>query len=74
MLGVEVFRDKQGQGQGRRDAEKEGKEGGVEEEIEEKEEESQGAAENEGELDLKNGGQDGSSEPKTNGGNQATSS
>uniref|UniRef100_A0A667XXY8 tRNA (cytosine(34)-C(5))-methyltransferase n=1 Tax=Myripristis murdjan TaxID=586833 RepID=A0A667XXY8_9TELE len=75
MLGVEVFRDKQGQGQGRRDAEKEGKEGGEEEEIEaEKEEESQGAAENEGELDLKNGDQDGSSEPKTNGGNQGTSS
>ncbi|XP_071771009.2 RNA cytosine C(5)-methyltransferase NSUN2 [Centroberyx gerrardi] len=67
MLGVEVFRDKQGAGQGRRDAGKEGKE---EEGAEKEGETTEGAAENEGELDLENG----SSEAKANGGNQGTSS
>ncbi|XP_072226596.1 RNA cytosine C(5)-methyltransferase NSUN2 [Leuresthes tenuis] len=67
MLGVEVFRDKQGQGQKRRDGEKEGKEG-VEEEVEE-----EGAtAENEAELELENGEQNGSSQPKTDSGSKET--
>lgn len=59
MLGVEVFRDKQGLGQKQRD------EGKGEEE---------GAAENEAELDLENGDENGSSQAKANSGNQGTSS
>ncbi|XP_067467567.1 RNA cytosine C(5)-methyltransferase NSUN2 [Thunnus thynnus] len=67
MLGVEVFRDKQGVGQKRRDVDKEGKE-----EVADGGEE--GAVENEGELDLENGDENGSSEPKTDGDKQGTSS
>uniref|UniRef100_A0A671UYP0 tRNA (cytosine(34)-C(5))-methyltransferase n=1 Tax=Sparus aurata TaxID=8175 RepID=A0A671UYP0_SPAAU len=59
MLGVEVFRDKQGLGHKQRD------EGKGEEE---------GAAENEAELDLENGDENGSSQAKANSGNQGTSS
>ncbi|XP_036948231.1 RNA cytosine C(5)-methyltransferase NSUN2 [Acanthopagrus latus] len=59
MLGVEVFRDKQGLGQKQRD------EGKGEEE---------GAAENEAELDLENSDENGSSQAKANSGNQGTSS
>ncbi|KAM3858634.1 RNA cytosine C(5)-methyltransferase NSUN2 [Diretmus argenteus] len=66
MLGVEVFRDKQGQG--RRDGPKKGKEA----EEAEKEGESEGAPEDKGELDLENSSQDAPSEPKANGGEQAT--
>ncbi|KAM7372899.1 hypothetical protein PAMP_007792 [Pampus punctatissimus] len=62
MLGVEVFRDKQGLGQKQRDGEKEGKE-----EVED-------AVENEGGLDLDNSDKNGSSEPKTDGDKQETSS
>lgn len=64
MLGVEVFRDKQGLGQKQRDGKKEEVEDGVEE----------GAVENEGELDLENGDENVSSEPKTGGDKQGTSS
>lgn len=63
MLGVEVFRDKQGQGQKRRDGEKEGKEEDEGEKVAEEEEEAAG---NEKELDLENGNENGSSEPKSN--------
>lgn len=63
MLGVDVFRDKQGQGQKQRD---EGKE--VEKDAEE-----EVAVENE-EMDLENGDENRSSEPKTDNGNQGTSS
>ncbi|XP_071355445.1 RNA cytosine C(5)-methyltransferase NSUN2 [Trachinotus anak] len=74
MLGVEVFRDKQGLGQKKRDGEKEGKEGVEDEdEVEKVAEEEEGAAENEGELDLENGNGNGSSEPKTDSSNQGTS-
>ncbi|XP_042362227.1 RNA cytosine C(5)-methyltransferase NSUN2 [Plectropomus leopardus] len=59
MLGVEVFRDKQGLGQKGRDGEKEE----VEDEAE-KEAEEEGAAENEAELDFENGDESRSSEPK----------
>uniref|UniRef100_A0A1A7WI01 tRNA (cytosine(34)-C(5))-methyltransferase n=1 Tax=Iconisemion striatum TaxID=60296 RepID=A0A1A7WI01_9TELE len=55
MLGVEVFRDRQGLGQKKRDGEKEGKE--------EVEKEEEAAAENEAELE--NGAENGSSEPTT---------
>ncbi|KAK2830121.1 hypothetical protein Q5P01_018052 [Channa striata] len=72
MLGVEVFRDKQGQGQKQRVEEKEGKEE-VGDEVE-KEAEEEGAAENEAELDLENGDENGSSEPKMDTDNQGTSS
>ncbi len=66
MLGVEVFRDKQGLGQKQRDEDKEGKD-----EVEaEKDAEEEGAAE----MDLENGGENRSSEAKTDGGNQGTSS
>lgn len=65
MLGVEVFRDKQGLGQ------KQGDEG--KEEVE-KDAEEEGAAENEAELDLENGDKNGSSQPKADSGNQGTSS
>ncbi|XP_037651965.1 RNA cytosine C(5)-methyltransferase NSUN2 [Sebastes umbrosus] len=60
MLGVEVFRDKQGVGKKGRDGEKEGKEE-VEDEVE-KDVEEEGAAE--AELDLENGDKNRSSEPK----------
>uniref|UniRef100_A0AAQ6A2E0 tRNA (cytosine(34)-C(5))-methyltransferase n=1 Tax=Amphiprion ocellaris TaxID=80972 RepID=A0AAQ6A2E0_AMPOC len=73
MLGVEVFRDKQGLGQKRGDGEKEGKEQ-VEDEVEKDAEEEEGAGDNETELDLENGDQNGSSKPKTEGGNKETSS
>ncbi|CAK6961032.1 RNA cytosine C(5)-methyltransferase NSUN2 [Scomber scombrus] len=63
MLGVEVFREKQGVGQKQKDGQKEGKE-----EVED------GAMENEGELDLENGDKNGSSEPKSEGDKQGTSS
>lgn len=63
MLGVEVFRDKQGFGQKQRN---EGKE--VEKDAKE-----EGAVENE-EMDLENGDENRSSEPKTDSGNQGTSS
>lgn len=67
MLGVEVFRDKQGQGQGRREGgEKEGKE-------EEKEGQMEGVKEQGEKCDTENGNQDGSPKPKANGGNQETS-
>ncbi|XP_070841483.1 RNA cytosine C(5)-methyltransferase NSUN2 [Chaetodon trifascialis] len=65
MLGVEVFRDKQGLGQKQRD---EGKE-----EVE-KDAEEEGAVENEAEMDLENGDENGSSQPKTDSGSQAASS
>lgn len=68
MLGVEVFRDKQGLGPKRRDGGKEGKEeaeGAVE-----KEEEEEGSAEKE--MELENGSR--SSEPKTDCGNKESSS
>ncbi|KAM3596512.1 uncharacterized protein V6R79_015890 [Siganus canaliculatus] len=57
MLGVEVFRDKQGLGQKQKG---EGKEGG--EEVE-KDGEEGGAAENE--VDMENGDENGSSQPKS---------
>lgn len=63
MLGVEVFRDKQVLGQKQRE---EGKEL-------EKDAEEEVAVENE-EMDLGNGDKNGSSEPKTDGGNQGTTS
>lgn len=62
MLGVEVFRDKQGLGPKPRDGAK------VEEEGKDGEEE--GAADNEAELDLENGAENTSSEPKTDNGKQ----
>uniref|UniRef100_A0A3B4WSA8 tRNA (cytosine(34)-C(5))-methyltransferase n=1 Tax=Seriola lalandi dorsalis TaxID=1841481 RepID=A0A3B4WSA8_SERLL len=74
MLGVEVFRDKQGQGQKRRDGEKEGKEEVEDEDEVEKVAEEEGAAENDRELDLENGNENGSSEPKADSVNQGTSS
>ncbi|XP_044026900.1 RNA cytosine C(5)-methyltransferase NSUN2 [Siniperca chuatsi] len=70
LLGVEVFRDKQGLGQKGKGEEKEGK---VENEVE-KDAEEEGAAENEAEVDLENGDENRSSEPKTDSGNQGTSS
>uniref|UniRef100_A0A3Q2QVF0 tRNA (cytosine(34)-C(5))-methyltransferase n=1 Tax=Fundulus heteroclitus TaxID=8078 RepID=A0A3Q2QVF0_FUNHE len=59
MLGVEVFRDKQGQGQKKRDGAKEEKEG----EAEEEEAEEAAAAGDEAERE--NGDENGSLEPKT---------
>ncbi|XP_074543594.1 RNA cytosine C(5)-methyltransferase NSUN2 [Halichoeres trimaculatus] len=70
MLGVEVFRDKQGLGQKKRDEEKEGKGDGEEGE---KDRQEDGAAENEAELDLENGNENGSS-PKMDTGCQGMSS
>lgn len=70
LLGVEVFRDKQGQGQKRRDEEKEGK---VEDEVE-KDAVEEGQAENEAEVDAENGDKNQSSEPKPDSGNKGTSS
>lgn len=64
MLGVEVFRDKQGLGQKQRDESKA---------QVEKDEEEEGAVENEEEMDLENGNENGSSEPKSDSGNQETS-
>lgn len=73
MLGVEVFRDKQGVGQKERDGEKEGKEE-AEDQVE-KDADEEGAAVNEEELDLEmNADENGSSEPKTDSSNQGTSS
>lgn len=72
MLGVEVFRDKQGLGQKQRDGEKEGKEE-AEDQVE-KDAEEEGAVENEEELDLENGDENRSSEPNMDSGNQGTSS
>uniref|UniRef100_A0A7N8XY46 tRNA (cytosine(34)-C(5))-methyltransferase n=1 Tax=Mastacembelus armatus TaxID=205130 RepID=A0A7N8XY46_9TELE len=72
MLGVEVFRDKQGLGQKRRDGGKEGKEE-LEDEVE-KDEEEEGAEENEDDLDLEHRSENGSSEPKTDSGTQQMSS
>ncbi|XP_034455892.1 RNA cytosine C(5)-methyltransferase NSUN2 [Hippoglossus hippoglossus] len=71
MLGVEVFRDKQGQGQKEGDGEKGGKEE-VEDEVEKVTEEEMEAG-NEGDLDLKNVGENGSSEPKADSSNQGAS-
>lgn len=68
MLGVEVFRDKQGLGQKQRDEGKVGKEQ-VDDEVE-KGTEQEGVAE----MVLENGEANGSSQPKTDGGNQGTSS
>ncbi|XP_034016937.1 RNA cytosine C(5)-methyltransferase NSUN2 [Thalassophryne amazonica] len=62
MLGVEVFRDKQGAGQKRMDAEKAGKE---EADDEEGGGEEEGAPEKEAEPDFENGDKNESSEPKT---------
>ncbi|XP_047461054.1 RNA cytosine C(5)-methyltransferase NSUN2 [Mugil cephalus] len=73
MLGVEVFRDKQGQGQKRRDGEKDRKEE-VEDEAEKDAEEEGAAVENEGVLDLENGEKNGSSQPKADNGDKETSS
>lgn len=58
MLGVEVFRDKQGQGGKPRDAERE-----------EKDEENEGAGANDEEeaMDSQNGGENGSLEAKAGG-------
>ncbi|XP_070777880.1 RNA cytosine C(5)-methyltransferase NSUN2 [Enoplosus armatus] len=67
LLGVEVFRDKQGLGQKGKDEEKEGK---VEDEVE-KDAEEDGAAENKADLDY--GDENRSSEPKT-GSDKGTSS
>lgn len=64
MLGVEVFRDKQGLGQKQREEGKEELEKDAAEEV---------AVENE-EMDLENGDKNGSSEPKTDSGNQGTPS
>ncbi|XP_035537074.1 RNA cytosine C(5)-methyltransferase NSUN2 [Morone saxatilis] len=69
LLGVEVFRDKQGLGQKQKDGGKEE----VEDEVE-KDTEEEGAAENEGELDMENGDKNGSSQPKGDSGKQGTSS
>lgn len=65
MLGVEVFRDKQGLGLKQRD---EGKEEA------EKDAEEEGEAEKDVKLDLENGDKNGSSQPKTDSGNQGASS
>ncbi|TMS17941.1 tRNA (cytosine(34)-C(5))-methyltransferase [Larimichthys crocea] len=66
MLGVEVFRDKQGLGQKPKDEGKEEVEKDAEEEVE--------AVENEAELDSENGDENGSSQPKVDSGSQGTSS
>ncbi|XP_058475728.1 RNA cytosine C(5)-methyltransferase NSUN2 isoform X2 [Solea solea] len=77
MLGVEVFRDKQGgQGQKQRDGDKEEGKEEVEKVTEEEDDVAAAAAAagNEGELDLENGSENGSTQPKTEGGSQGTSS
>lgn len=71
MLGVEVFRDKQGVGQKRKEAETEGKD--KEDEVE-KDAAEEGSAEIEGDLDLEQGDEITSSEPKDSSGTQETSS
>ncbi|XP_060915385.1 RNA cytosine C(5)-methyltransferase NSUN2 [Labrus mixtus] len=71
MLGVEVFRDKQGLGQKQRDAGKEVKED-VEGEVG-KDAQEEGAMENEEELDLEAGDENGSPQPKMDSGKQASS-
>lgn len=63
MLGVEVFRDKQGLKQKKRDGEKEGKEEG--------EEETAAVVD---ETELENGDEDRSSEAKTDGSNKESNS
>lgn len=68
MLGVEVFRDKQGLGQKQRD----GGEEGVEKDTEEATKEAT-AGENAEHMDSENSGENGS-EPKGDGSNQGTSS
>ncbi|XP_034560351.1 RNA cytosine C(5)-methyltransferase NSUN2 [Notolabrus celidotus] len=70
MLGIEVFRGKQGLGQEQRKETKEG-EGDVEDE-EGKDGQEEGAVKIEAELDLENGNENGS--PKMDTGNQVTSS
>lgn len=67
MLGVEVFRDKQGQGQKERDGEGEAKEAA--ENQGEEHAEKEGEVGNEGDMDLENG-----SEPKMDSSNQGASS
>ncbi|KAM9838835.1 RNA cytosine C(5)-methyltransferase NSUN2 [Aulostomus maculatus] len=61
MLGVEVFKDKQGLGQKQRDGEKEAKGGNEAERAE-------------GAVDLENGSENGSSEPKADASSRETSS
>ncbi|KAK5616959.1 tRNA (cytosine(34)-C(5))-methyltransferase [Crenichthys baileyi] len=68
MLGVEVFRDKQGLGQRRRDGAKEEKEEEAEDDVEK---DAEAALEKEGEL--KHGDKNGSLEPKTESGNKESS-
>lgn len=69
MLGVEVFRDKQGLGQKRSDGGKEEAEDAAEKDEEQEEER---AADKE--VDLENGNENGSSESKTDCGDKETSS
>ncbi|KAM9384028.1 RNA cytosine C(5)-methyltransferase NSUN2 [Pholidichthys leucotaenia] len=71
MLGVEVFRDKQGLGQKRTDGEQEGKEGAEDDMEKDAEEEEVGG--NEGELDLDNSNKNESLEPKSESCNKETS-
>lgn len=72
MLGVEVFRDKQGLGQKRSDGEKDGKEEGEDAAEKDEEQEEERAADKETELE--NGNENGSSESKTDCGDKETSS
>ncbi|XP_041665044.1 RNA cytosine C(5)-methyltransferase NSUN2 [Cheilinus undulatus] len=72
MLGVEVFRDKQGLGQKQKEEEKEEKEDGEDEGKKDVQED--GAFENEAELDLENGDENGSSQPKMDTESQVASS
>uniref|UniRef100_I3JLN4 tRNA (cytosine(34)-C(5))-methyltransferase n=1 Tax=Oreochromis niloticus TaxID=8128 RepID=I3JLN4_ORENI len=74
MLGVEVFRDKQGLGQKRSDGEKDGKEEAEDVAEKDEEQEEERAADKETELDLENGNENGSSESKTDCGDKETSS
>uniref|UniRef100_A0A669BRA3 tRNA (cytosine(34)-C(5))-methyltransferase n=1 Tax=Oreochromis niloticus TaxID=8128 RepID=A0A669BRA3_ORENI len=73
MLGVEVFRDKQGLGQKRSDGEKDGKEEAEDVAEKDEEQEEERAADKETELDLENGNENGSSESKTDCGDKETS-
>lgn len=70
MLGVEVFRDKQGLGPKPRDG---GNQGKGQEGKEEVDAEEEGTGDNEAELDLENGDENVSSEPKTDNGNDEKS-
>uniref|UniRef100_A0A3P8PVM2 tRNA (cytosine(34)-C(5))-methyltransferase n=1 Tax=Astatotilapia calliptera TaxID=8154 RepID=A0A3P8PVM2_ASTCA len=72
MLGVEVFRDKQGLGQKRSDGEKDGKEEAEDAAEKDEEQEEERAADKE--VDLENGNENGSSESKTDCGDKETSS